>query len=120
MSKYKLTTNLIADCMALIPKNLELLNKITQDLESKHANLDIKYLFYFDAERVYRSYFEYLTDYNQFGMISYCLRLIPEFKVKTKEGKTIASTTLHGQGEFPPSDLDELCKSYKNVMSKNV
>lgn len=31
---------------------------------------------------------------------------------------TIASATLHGQGDFPPSTLEELCKSYKNVMSK--
>jgi hypothetical protein len=32
--------------------------------------------------------------------------------------KTIASATLHGQGEFPPNTLDGLCESYKNVMSK--
>ena len=35
--------------------------------------------------------------------------------------KTIASATLHGatrhgQGEYPPSTLEELCESYKNVM----
>jgi hypothetical protein len=32
--------------------------------------------------------------------------------------KTIAAATLHGQGEFPPSTLEELCKSYENVMSE--
>jgi len=34
------------------------------------------------------------------------------------EPKTVASATLHGQGEYPPSTLEELCESYKNVMSK--
>jgi hypothetical protein len=38
-------------------------------------------------------------------------------KLGTKP-RTIASATLHGQGEFPPSTLEELCESYKNVMSK--
>ena len=32
--------------------------------------------------------------------------------------RTIASATLHGQGEYPPSTLEELCESYKDVMSK--
>lgn len=31
--------------------------------------------------------------------------------------KSIASATLHGQGEFPPSTVEDLCKSYKYVMS---
>jgi hypothetical protein len=30
--------------------------------------------------------------------------------------KTIAAATLRGQGEFPPSTLEELCESYKKVM----
>ena len=38
-------------------------------------------------------------------------------KLGTKS-RTIASATLHGQGEYPPSTLEELCESYKNVMSK--
>ena len=36
----------------------------------------------------------------------------------TETWKTIASATLHGQGEYPPSTLEELCESYKNVMKK--
>ena len=37
MSNYKLTTNLIADCMALIPHNLEVLN-------AKFSKYDFIYL----------------------------------------------------------------------------
>jgi hypothetical protein len=78
-----------------------------------------------------------------FILISQCLRIIPEFQEKCnlylemtknwendlhhwkefwegrieKMPKTIASATLHGQGEFPPSTLVELCESYKNVIN---
>ena len=150
MTNYKLTTNLIADCMALIPHNLELLNESYDFFAS--GDMDVEYFF----NELHPSF--------KFLDISHCLRTIQEFKriqplyyyyhnqrknaieKLEKEGlsyqeikqklympgaqnmlvetwKTIASATLHGatrhgQGEYPPSTLEELCESYKNVMSK--
>ena len=150
MTNYKLTTNLIADCMALIPHNLELLNENYDFFAS--GDMDVEYSF----NELHPSF--------KFLNLSHCLRTIQEFKriqplyyyyhnqrknaieKLEKEGlsyqeireklympgaqnmlvetwKTIASATLHGatrhgQGEYPPSTLKELCESYKNVMSK--
>lgn len=150
MTNYKLTTNLIADCMALIPHNLELLNENYDFFAS--GDMDVEY------------FFNELHPRLKFLNLSHCLRTIQEFKriqplyyyyhnqrknaieKLEKEGlsyqeikqklympgatnmlvetwKTIASATLHGatrhgQGEYPPSTLEELCESYKNVMSK--
>jgi len=148
MTNYKLTTDLIVDCMALIPHNLERLN-------NQHFNIEME-----DENSLYVN--NYLLDNrpsNSFSFFSHCLRTIPEFQVENPEiqkllneiqeyeiklkkasgmgdilhdiiiksnktklkeltHKTIASATLHGQGEFPPSTLEELCESYKNVMSK--
>ena len=144
MPNYKLTTNLIADCMALIPHNLELLNENYDFFAS--GDMDVEY------------FFNELHPRLKFLELSHCLRTIQEFhriqplyyyyhnqrknaiEKLEKEGlsyheikeklympgakdmlienwKTIASATLHGQGEYPPSTLEELCESYKNVMS---
>ena len=151
MTNYKLTTNLIADCMALIPHNLEVLNDNYDFFAS--GDMDIEY------------YFNELHPRLKFLNLSHCLRTIQEFQITTIEylqykieiqllnyaevfdysrlhptkinekvfvankkaycegrleniRETIASATLHGQGEYPPSTLEELCESYKNVMSK--
>ena len=150
MTNYKLTTNLIVDCMALIPHNLELLNESYDFFAS--GDMDVEYSF------------KWLHPRLKFLNLSHCLRTIQEFhriqplyyyyhnqrknaiEKLEKEGlsyqeikekvympgaknmlvetwKTIASATLHGdtrhgRGEFPPSTLEELCESYKNVMSK--
>ena len=179
MSNYKLTTNLIADCMALIPHNLEVLNDNYDFFAS--GDMDVEY------------YFNELHPRLKFLNLSHCLRTILDFKFEIKgdviidnihffegdlilhsepdrctnllvifdpnlkkyrllnmdnefiwdvEGvnthwgkwvvdlsevelekcgtkpRTIASATLHGQGEYPPSTLEELCESYKNVMKK--
>ena len=177
-TNYKLTTNLIADCMALIPHNLELLNENYDFFAS--GDMDVEYSF----NELHPSF--------KFLELSHCLRTIQEFQKEIKgdviidnkhffegdlvlhsepngwtnllvifdhnlkkyrllnmdnefiwdvEGvnthwgewvnwweveleklgtkpRTIASATLHGQGEYPPSTLKELCESYKNVMSK--
>lgn len=132
MTKYKLTTDLISDCMALIPQNLERLNKPDYSVEIINKEIYVctpsnKY-FIFGGDFFYKDY------ERDFVFACHCLRTIPEFQrenpeyAKTKwqavtytEGiiwETIASATLHGQGEFPPSTLEELVESYKNVMSK--
>ena len=178
MSNYKLTPNLIADCMALIPHNLEVLN-------AKFSKYDFIYLskkiiWRHDIDTicfVYQNFkIQYCPKHEKFqkdshdfnypninlaviDFITHCLRTIQEFhKIQPlyyyyhnqrknaiekleKEGlsyheikeklympgakdmltetwKTIASATLHGQGEYPPSTLEELCESYKNVMKK--
>ena len=140
---YKLTTDLIADCMALIPQNLELLNEKTNGLyfTANEGTL----LFYNVGTLAKKVVFSKLSTQEKFAFFAYCLRTIPKFQVNTnkyleleKESstsgsglerafativlsntrKTIASATLHGQGEFPPSTLEELCESYKNVMNK--
>lgn len=129
MSNYKLTTDLIADCMALIPQNALKLNGrySVNSHKGEHIfnNLTIENI---------------IKDINlNYNFISHCLRTIPEFQkpapietlsmVKPAllqagherglayEPKTIASAALHGQSEFPPSTLEELCESYKKVMS---
>lgn len=138
MSKeYKLTTDLKADCMALIPKYITELNQNKIDL-----------IFIVQTGKVYmchkkvklKNEIQESGDDFMFKIISHCLRTIPEFQAETKQyreylldcqdydedsiireyppARSIASATLHGQGEYPPSTLEELCKSYKNVMSK--
>lgn len=152
MTKYKLTTDLIADCRALIPENLE---RLSDDnwvfTENNNGVTLINNWFIHD----------YIEDksFRGFAFFSHCIRTIPEFqeenperenfkyriinnnkKIKLTEDKsewakvykthnaglafalsilpkTIASATLHGQGEYPPSTLEELIESYKNVMS---
>ena len=194
MSNYKLTTDLIADCMALIPQNLKRLNEKAKYFKFEFQNNEP--LFIYDLENNYKCYFQYLKFNYGVSIISHCLRTIPEFQEKSNKfwqldkeireleenlrypsisgkweeivnfeknpqirdlyytnvnisividfykkqiyelfktetikeiyskkrerGKnaTIASATLHGQGEYPPSTLEELCESYKNVMSK--
>ena len=154
MSQYQLTTDLIADCMALIPQNLERFNegqklfnlyekseKIYIDI-SKMESWDLQYFFshfFLDSIRYH------IEDVFKVAFLSHCLRTIPEFqeknhnyqlyleKQKKRQGewqidsgkmfcshdpKTIAAATLHGQDRFPPNTLEELCESYKNVMSK--
>lgn len=153
-TNYKLTTNLIADCMALIPHNLELLNEDYDFFAS--GDMDVEY------------FYNGLHPRLKFLELSHCLRTIQEFQrpnleyvrlrnkansmlevykhnisrknqgkdfdlcvvayyeedrqrvigLRMKTPKTIASATLHGQGEYPPSTLEELCESYKNVMNK--
>jgi hypothetical protein len=131
MPKYKLTTNLIADCMALIPQNLELLNKTVFPIFNFN---DYEKDQIFCVKNEYGK-FDELSDFAQFLFLSHCLRTIPKFQVEDLEihkyseygfeggirsqlPKTIAGATLHGQGEFPPITLEELCESYENVMSK--
>ena len=177
-TNYKLTTNLIADCMALIPHNLELLNENYDFFAS--GDMDVEY------------FYNGLRPELKFLNLSHCLRTIQEFQEEIKgdviidnkhffegdlvlhsepdryttllvifdpnlkkyrllnmdneliwdvedvnthwgegiegwevelekcgtKSRTIASATLHGQGEYPPNTLEELCESYKNVMSK--
>lgn len=60
-----LTTNLIADCMALIPQNLERLNQNTNK-------------------------YKFISLHGQqmtatFGVLSHCLRTIPEFQTENPE-----------------------------------
>ena len=151
---YTLTTDLIADCMALIPQNQ---NIITAKDEKMFINIDLTLLKETQNALVY-GYFNNLNKLEAFDFIRRCLRTIPEFQEETKDytklkdfikgekddpswedektsnrkfmfyawrrerleltPRTIACATLHGQGEFPPSTLEELCESYKNVMSK--
>ena len=150
MPNYTLTTDLIADCMALIPQNLERLKNDFFSINI-HESRGIEFEFdLLDYGFHNLDWYDTFDGYSLF-IISHCLRTIPEFqepnpkilkKIKnvsrnltgqnlTKEeikkmllktttiyNRTIASATLHGQGEFPPSTLEELCESYKNVMSK--
>jgi hypothetical protein len=164
MPNYKLTTDLITDCMALIPDNLELLNdhgfyfeKVDSFYEVELPSASNCRLSFYDARQAELS----------FIIASHCLRTIPEFQVERQEyiqdsfllnllekrfndgeiadyslvatmessvektPKTIASATLHGMEykvidgkrqlvmmDKPPSTLEKLCESYKNVMSK--
>ena len=145
MTNYKLTTNLIADCMALIPHNLELLNENYDFFAS--GDMDVEYYFnelhprlkFLNLSHCLRTiqefqepnplYIQAIETYNKNWMdrivdsSMQTTKLIQELKYAQKIGcellpKTIASATLHGQGEYPPSTLEELCESYKNVMSK--
>jgi hypothetical protein len=173
MPNYTLTTDLIADCMALIPQYLELLNKQQEKFGVKpprpnrghHREYQNTILFDFHGDVVadvgYECDHEFYFGQSaivDFILISHCLRNIPEFQAENPKldyvkecyeynkalaenpqsqnrfilwhatgcyreeidstPKTIASATLHGQGEFPPSTLVELRESYKNVMSK--
>lgn len=137
MSKYKLTTDLIADCIALIPQNLGRLN-------ASKINSSIS----FDFSKLDNNFYTDFSNDAKFKIISHCLRTIPEFQDKNPryikyrdnakslkkaypslsvfetneikamcEPKTIWQATLYGNGTFP-NTLEELCKSYKNVMSK--
>ena len=201
MTNYKLTTNLIADCMALIPQNLERLND-SQDIfkfksyDPKLIEFNNLTLYNVKEQETYSILnFNGLIDTFKVFVISHCLRTIPEFQEHSKQIKvgdlctvelfqhynknlfhiyrvckilnsnsyyetpitkdwekppihkeiaeiafvmdiavsnkilrvrtdqikprrTISSATLHGQGEYPPSTLEELCESYKNVMKK--
>lgn len=153
MTKYKLTTDLIADCMALIPDNLDRLNEWQEDYLFEIKDGDIL----FTPAISYNTWgLDGFLSLDQYIIISHCLRTIPEFKDENPElennyqeileisklcesdsdsranwhllgqkvqqqvmiPQTIASATLHGQGEYPPSTLEELCESYKKVMSK--
>lgn len=181
MSKCQLTTDLIADCMALISLYSITLNKnqTVFHIQKAHYGGEIL-MFSFIRNLRNNEFFAYnnwggLQEYQKVWVLSHCLRTIPEFQTETKkyeaykilaeenkkiqedfiknnpnasawvfdcespteileiveatikqaisevslsyEPKTIASATLHGQGEFPPSTLEELCQSYKNVMS---
>jgi hypothetical protein len=189
---YKLTTDLIADCMSLIPQYLELLNK--------NKNYDVRLKFkpnpnefgVIISKTSWKTYVDWvLTEPDDYAKIHTnaqiiidrfvqdCLRTIPEFQAEnpsysskinirsiTRTGflntkmvaklekdkeftnynldnflfndvkklhlpKTIAFATLHGLErkvingveklvimDKPPSTLEELCESYKNVMSK--
>ena len=180
MINYKLTKDLVADCMALIPYNLEKLNRTSKDFEFKHQNN--RSIFVYDLKNSYECYFCYLKSNYKFVFISHCLRTIlnfqkPNLKYKSKPEVThdiwskwmsyflnnsfdkkdytrwgrqiktpykdlsrqeqasdkkvakecfgdlysnIASATLHGQGEYPPNTFEELCESYKDVMSKQI
>lgn len=135
---YTLTTNLIKDCMALIPQNIDRLNgeqEIFMLWRPVNGN------FYYDWENESHSIkFNQCEDYQKFVILSFCLRTIPEFQIcsthkRTKEwgeyvNRTpiISNATLKGYKkdengdliptEYPPSTLDELCESYKQVMSK--
>lgn len=166
MSKYKLTTDLIKDCVALIPQNWERLNKskkynVRPIFEPNPNKFGVVI-----SEPYWKVYVEWiLTDVDDYKKIRTngqiivdkfvrdCLRTIPEFQGENpqikkefqKRGlnkisfggknpqlarlqfaywrqnqpKTIASATLHGQGEYPPSTLEELCESYKKVLKNN-
>ena len=154
MINYKLTKDLVADCMALIPYNLEKLNSTSKGFEFKHQNN--RSIFVYDLKNSYECYFCYLKSNYKFVFISHCLRTIlnfqkPNLKYKSKPEVThdiwskwmsyflnnsfdkkvakecfgdlyssIASATLHGQGEYPPNTFEELCESYKDVMSKQI
>jgi hypothetical protein len=137
MPNYTLTTDLIADCMALIPQYLELLNTSQNEFE-------FGYDIFTDKIGMATKLYDTNSDIWKFHAFSHCLRNIPEFQAENKNfkamesvcqsttgifrtmnlsvlsqtPKTIAAATLHGQGEFPPSTLEELCESYENVMSK--
>ena len=120
MTNYKLTTNLIADCHSL------------KKLNGKQKDIN----FYIDCLRTMQEfqesnplYIQAIETYNKNWMdrvvdsSMQTTKLIQELKYAQKIGcellpKTIASATLRGQGEFPPSTLEELCESYKNVMKK--
>jgi hypothetical protein len=147
MSTQKLTTDLIADCLTLIPENLEALNTNPLEISVNYSQDKTLVFAVLDKEGEW----EMLGAGYRFLIISHCLRNIPEFqdenpkitelnnelikfntprdreyradvrsriKVFLQHKPTISSATLHGQGEFPPSTLEELCESYKNVMSK--
>lgn len=178
MTNYTLTTDLVKDCMALIPHNIERLekggfemhyrvifyDKTQRYIDFKFDNLSVAIPFIgdFDHENRYLFAFKKIIKYNStvsMWLVSYCLRTIPEFQAENSQYKrtkkklennknarlldagtdyilrgiisksfektikkykyeTIASATLHGQGEYPPSTLNELCESYKQVMSK--
>jgi hypothetical protein len=79
MPNYKLTTDLIADCMALIPQNLELLNnhgfyfeKVDSFYEVELPSASNCRLSFYDARQAELS----------FIIASHCLRNIPEFQVE--------------------------------------
>ena len=145
MTNYKLTTNLIVDCMALIPENLELLNEDYDFFAS--GDMDVEYFYnglhprlkFLNLSHCLRTiqefqepnplYIQAIETYNKNWMdrvvdsSMQTTKLIQELKYAKKIGckllpKTIASATLHGQGEYPPSTLEDLCESYKNVMKK--
>ncbi len=145
MTNYKLTTNLIVDCMALIPENLELLNEDYDFFAS--GDMDVEYFYnglhprlkFLNLSHCLRTiqefqepnplYIQAIETYNKNWMdrvvdsSMQTTKLIQELKYAQKIGcellpKTIASATLRGQGEYPPITLKELCESYKNVMSK--
>jgi hypothetical protein len=117
-TNYKLTTNLIVDCHSL------------KKLNGKQKDIN----FYIDCLRTIQEfqepnplYIQAIETYNKnwidrvVDSSMQTTKLIQELKYAQKIGcellpKTIASATLHGQGEFPPSTLEELCESYKNVM----
>jgi len=156
MPNYKLTRDLIADCTALIPQNLELLNENNLTIDSIYFLFKNDCIEKFDKSKGYTGCVARVdlvdySDFYQFQILSHCLRTIPEFqkqnpkansfyyftqpqpatntpngvaysllenRIKEYIPKTIASATLHGKGEYPPATLEELCESYKNVMSK--
>jgi hypothetical protein len=138
--------------MALIPQNVERLNKVQKEMKvvysSKMINEPTKPVYFYKKNFLQAFTFDDFNLNKQFKFISHCLRNIPEFQepnpkfVKfNKYGnhpfgteadmltladecgliqlpQTIAAATLHGQGEYPPSTLEELCESYKKVMGK--
>ena len=178
MTNYKLTDNLISDCMALIPHNLELLNEnydffASGDMDVEHSFNELHPSFKFlELSHCLRTILDFgfetkgdvIIDNMHFfegDLILYCepdrctnLLVIFDHNLKKYrllnmdneliwdvedvnthwgegvEGwevelekcgtkpRTIASATLHGQGHYPPNTLEELCESYKNVMSK--
>ena len=67
---YQLTTNLIADCMALIPHNLEKLNK-NQKIFNIDSDKWVRPYFY---SKAFGQPFERLDDYLKTIVISHCLR----------------------------------------------
>lgn len=81
MSKYTLTTDLIADCMALIPDNLERLNNEKYKIEIDKNSFTINGW----------SPFFYITDNSTQGFlfISHCLRTIPEFQAENPKIKRL-------------------------------
>ena len=89
-TNYKLTTDLIADCMGLIPQNLGQINKSLDNASyGWYCDKDI-FLAIVNKKA--------LPSFQKFLAISQCLRTIPEFqaenplykfKIKTPKTKTI-------------------------------
>jgi hypothetical protein len=122
--------------MALIPQNLERLNYTAPEYPGVSFFFFSEYIekeVVFDdwnSDRISYPLSEHQL-FDQFLLASHCLRKIPEFQENKILGfpNTIAGGTLHGIAyneeerlviwDTPPSTLNQLCESYKNIMSED-